>query len=54
MEHASAVALGGWRERLRGLSVRRETLDDLLPDAPDGLDDHARDSLDRRPDGGRA
>ena len=28
MEHASAVALGGWRERLRGRSVRRESLDD--------------------------
>jgi len=28
MEHTSAVALGGWRERLRGLSVRRESLDD--------------------------
>ena len=28
MEHASAVTLGGWRERLRDLSVRRETLDD--------------------------
>ena len=28
MEHTSAVAIGGWRERLRGLSVRRESLDD--------------------------
>src|ERR671910_1798034 len=28
MEHASAVTLGGWRERLRGLSVRRSTLED--------------------------
>src|SRR5215207_3269039 len=28
MEHVSAVALGGWRDRLRGLSVRRESLDD--------------------------
>jgi RNA polymerase sigma-70 factor (ECF subfamily) len=28
MEHASAVAIGGWRERLRGLSARRESLDD--------------------------
>ena len=28
MEYASTVTLGGWRERLRGLSVRRETLDD--------------------------
>ena len=28
MEYTSSVALGGWRERLGGLSVRRETLDD--------------------------
>lgn len=28
MEYTSTVALGGWRERLRGLSVRRETLAD--------------------------
>ena len=28
MEYTSTVTLGGWRERLRGLSVRRETLDD--------------------------
>jgi RNA polymerase sigma-70 factor, ECF subfamily len=28
MEYTSAVALGGFRERLRGLSVRRESLDD--------------------------
>jgi RNA polymerase sigma-70 factor (ECF subfamily) len=28
MEYTSAVALGGFRERLRGLSVRRELLDD--------------------------
>ena len=28
MEYASTVAIGGWRGRLRGLSVRRETLDD--------------------------
>jgi len=28
MEHASAVQIGGWRERLRGRSVRRESLDD--------------------------
>jgi RNA polymerase sigma-70 factor (ECF subfamily) len=28
MEYTSAVALGGWRARLRGLSVRRETLED--------------------------
>lgn len=28
MEHASTVTLGGWRERVRGLSVRRATLDD--------------------------
>src|SRR5215216_6459649 len=28
MEHTSAVAIGGWRERLRDLSVRRESLDD--------------------------
>jgi RNA polymerase sigma-70 factor, ECF subfamily len=28
MEYTSAVALGGFRERLRGLAVRRETLDD--------------------------
>ena len=28
MEYTSTVALGGWRQRLRGLSVRRETLED--------------------------
>jgi RNA polymerase sigma-70 factor, ECF subfamily len=28
MEYTSAVALGGFRERLRGLAVRRESLDD--------------------------
>src|SRR3712207_1983514 len=28
MEYTSTVTLGGWRERLRGLSVRRETPDD--------------------------
>jgi RNA polymerase sigma-70 factor (ECF subfamily) len=28
MEYTSAVALGGFRERLRGQSVRRESLDD--------------------------
>jgi RNA polymerase sigma-70 factor, ECF subfamily len=28
MEYTSTVTLGGWRERLRGLSVRRETLED--------------------------
>ena len=28
MEYTSTVTLGGWRARLRGLSVRRETLDD--------------------------
>ena len=28
MEYTSTVTLGGWRERLRGLSARRETLDD--------------------------
>lgn len=28
MEHASTVTLGGWRQRVRGLSVRRETLED--------------------------
>ena len=28
MENVSAVALGGWRDRLRGISVRRESLDD--------------------------
>jgi RNA polymerase sigma-70 factor (ECF subfamily) len=28
MEHASAVTIGGWRERLRGRSARRESLDD--------------------------
>lgn len=28
MEHASTVTLGGWRQRIRGLSVRRETLED--------------------------
>ena len=28
MEYTSTVALGGFRERLRGLSVRRESLDD--------------------------
>src|SRR3712207_2327761 len=28
MEHTSAVALGGWRERLGGLTVRRESLED--------------------------
>lgn len=28
MEYTSTVALGGWRERLRRLSVRRETLQD--------------------------
>lgn len=28
MEHTSTVALGGWRERLRRLSVRREGLED--------------------------
>ena len=28
MEYTSTVALGGWRQRLRGMSVRRETLED--------------------------
>jgi RNA polymerase sigma-70 factor, ECF subfamily len=28
MEYTSTVTLGGWRERLGGLSVRRETLED--------------------------
>ena len=28
MEYTSTVALGGWRQRLRGVSVRRETLED--------------------------
>ena len=28
MEYTSTVAIGGWRQRLRGLSVRRETLED--------------------------
>src|SRR3712207_1354722 len=28
MEHASAVAVGGWRARLKGLSVRRAGLED--------------------------
>lgn len=28
MECTSTVALGGWRERLRGITVRRETLED--------------------------
>jgi RNA polymerase sigma-70 factor (ECF subfamily) len=28
MEHTATVALGGWRARLRGLSVRREALED--------------------------
>ena len=28
MEHASAVAVGGWRTRLKGLSVRRAELED--------------------------
>lgn len=28
MEYTNTVTLGGWRERLRGLSVRRETLED--------------------------
>ena len=28
MEYTSTVALGGWRQRLRDLSVRRETLED--------------------------
>ncbi|MDQ3236810.1 MAG: sigma-70 family RNA polymerase sigma factor [Actinomycetota bacterium] len=28
MEYTSTVAIGGWRQRIRGLSVRRETLED--------------------------
>lgn len=38
MEYTSTVTLGGWRERLRGLSVRRETLEDneLVTRALDG------------------
>ena len=28
MEYTSAVAVGGWRERLGGLSVRRSALED--------------------------
>lgn len=38
MEYTSTVTLGGWRERLRGLSVRRETLEDneLVARALDG------------------
>lgn len=49
MEYTSTVALGGWRERLRNLSVRREDLGDeeLVARALDG-DTRSYEELVRR------